>query len=306
MNQMRLLPLFASLSVALAGPASAQVKPANGSLRLHFAQGADWRPLAYETAKGDILFQAVVNDHPATVLLDNGTEKTVIDTGFATRAGIALGDASGAALVGANARLAARSTAALTMTAAHAFSIAGPLVAINLQPMSMALGLHVDAVLGSDMLDNFAIMIQPDQRKLSLAPSGSITVGTGATVVPMNDDHAIAVDIDGNRLDLNLDLGFNGAIRLTDAAWRKVFPSDPFQAGRSQTGADGVTRSTRFARADVEVGRIAARNVPVDSGYVTTGGAQGSVGNALLARATIVIDAKKRELILIPRSGATG
>jgi predicted aspartyl protease len=276
-----------------------------GKLMLHFTQGADWAPLSYEVVQGEILFQATVNGRPATVLLDNGTGRTVIDAGFARMVGVALSSSADAAVTGAATRMATQATGHMTLAAAHAFTITGSLVALDLKPMSAALGRQIDAVLGGDMLDNFAIMVQPAKRMLSLAPSGSISVKSDAIVVPIVDGNAVEAELNGRPVRVKVDLGFNGVIRLTDAAWQSTFPAGSVSAPGSQTTADGVTRITKAGHADLRIGRVKLRNVPVDSGYVSEG-ADGLLGNGFLLRGTSVLDVKKRQLMLVPRQPVTG
>jgi predicted aspartyl protease len=272
---------------------------------LHFAQGADWAPLPYEVVRGDILFQATINGRPATVLLDNGTARTVIDAGFARTAGIALSGSASRAVTGAATRMETQATDRVTLAAAHAFTITGSLVALDLKPMSAALGREVDAVLGGDMLDNFAVMIQPAKRTVSLAPSGSISVGADAIVVPIIDGNVVEAELNGQPVRLKVDLGFNGAIRLTNAAWQSTFAAGSVSTPGSQTTADGVTHVTQAARAELRIGRIRLRDVPTDSGY-SSDGADGLLGNGFLLRGTSVLDVKKRQLMLVPRQRASG
>ena len=299
---------LSAVAICIAGIAGAQTIPAPGlvpqaegrPLMLHFAQGREWAPVPYEAVKGDILFQATVNGRPASVLLDNGTERTLVDAGFAQRLGIGLRAFTGQAVTGASTRLAMSGTDTVTMEAPHAFTIKGPLVAIDLTPMSTALGRRVDAVLGADMLDHFAVMIQPGKRLLSLAASGNITGQAGTVVVPLIEGNLIEAEINGQPVRLRVDLGFNGVIRLTDAAWQRAFPAGSTGAG-SQTTADGVTRITRSGRAELRIGDVRARNVAVDSGYAPDGASQGLLGNGFLSRGTSVLDVKKKQLMLVPR-----
>lgn len=83
----------------LAGIASLQAVPQASSseaqgqtFSIHLVQGDGWAPLPYETVRGVILVQATLFGQPATVLLDNGTDRTVVDAGLARRAGIELRD----------------------------------------------------------------------------------------------------------------------------------------------------------------------------------------------------------------------
>lgn len=297
------------LIVGMDGPARAEAQsipvphvpaPADGtSSVLHFVQGADLAPLPYQAARGIILFRATVNGLPATVMLDNGTGRTLIDTGFARRAGIGLHAAGSRAVTGAASRLATSGTDPVTLAAEHAFVLKGPVAAIDLGPVSAALGTPVDAVLGMDVLDHAAVMIQPAKRQLSLAASGSIGGGVGVDL-PIVDGNGIAAEVNGRTVKLKLDLGSAGAIRLTDVAWHRVLPSGAPTESSDMTSADGVTRSTLRGRAPVRFGRLSAQNVAIDSGYVATGGMDGLIGTRFLTSMTVLIDWGKARLSFYP------
>jgi predicted aspartyl protease len=304
MSLVRRLP---ALALWIGGVVGGQGLPAPAlaqSLTLHFETGAGWAALSYESVRGEILFQATVNGRPATVLLDNGTDRTVIDTSFARRNGIELRDASARAVTGAGTSRATRIADNVTLAAPHAFSVAGSLTALDLQPMAEALGRRVDVILGADMLDHFAIMIQPAKRLLSLAPSGSITAGDEGIVVPLLDGNKVEAEIDDHKVRLKVDLGFNGVVRLTDAAWRQAFPNIEAGVAGSQTTADGAVRATRSARAALRLGRVLARAVPIDSGHVADGSYDGLLGTGFLARGTTVLDRKMGRLTLVAHQPA--
>ena len=267
-------------------------------MRLHFVEGKDWAPLTYESSQGLILFQAMINGQPATVLLDNGADRTTLDVNFVRRLGVTLRPLSGQAVTGSAARLMMSGTGSVTFEAPSAFVITGPLVAIDLKPVSTALSRRVDAVLGRDMLDNFAIMIEPNRRKLSLVPSGGIAGGTSSMVVPL-DGASIDAEINGKAVKLKIDLGFSGAVRLTDAAWKRVVPYGGPNFAGSQTTADGIERQTSALKADLLLGRLVARGIIVHSGYEPADAVDGILGQEFLSRGTFVVDVGKHQLLLV-------
>lgn len=292
------------LLAALGAPCSAQVPataPATASgQRLHFVEGKDWAPLPYESAHGEILFAAVIDDRPVTILLDNGTERTVIDRDFLRRAGIAVTQSPARAKTSGGDSLATGVTGRdLTLAAAKAFTLTGTFATIDLQPISIALGRRVDAILGADVLDHFAIMVQPQTKQLSLAPSGSIKASAGSVVLPLQPGGTVVAQIDGQPAVLKVDYGFSGVVRLTDTRWRALFPEGGGEIS-TQTGANGVERQTNARRATLALGRLTAREVPVENGYRTDRPVDGLVGNGLLGRVTSVLDMQRATLILVP------
>lgn len=217
-----------AISLALAGAANVQtVSPVAGAeareqtFVVHLAQGNAWAPLPYEQVKGVVLLHAVVLGQPATVLLDNGTDRTVIDAGFAQRAGVAIRTSRLGAIAGQS-RLSVQLADGVTLTLPHTLTAQGQMPTVNLTPMSAALGQPIAAVIGGDLLNRVAVMVRPGKRQVAIVRSGGITPGTGAVVIPVENGNQIKAEINGKPAVLKIDLGASGAIRLTDNAFDRV------------------------------------------------------------------------------------
>ena len=158
----------------------------------------------------------MVFGHPATVLLDNGTDRTVADAGFAQRAGIALRNSSLAASTGQS-RFAVQLVEEASLTLPHTLTAQGEIPAIDLARMSRALGRPIAPVIGGDLLNRVAVMVRPSKQRLAIVGSGGITPGAGAAVIPVENGNQVKAEIDGKLVHLKIDLGFRGAIRLNDS-----------------------------------------------------------------------------------------
>ncbi|KTF68261.1 aspartyl protease family protein [Sphingomonas sp. HT-1] len=274
---------------------------AAAALRLRLADPADRAPMAYDTARNNILFQATINGRPATVLLDNGADQTLVDRGFAERAGIGLRASARRVVTSAMTQVATATTDPVTLEATRSFRVHGAMVALDLRPVEKALGRQVDAVLGSDVLDHFAVLIDPRSRRLSFHQGGSAKPMPGTTVLPIAAGSIVAAELNEQKVGLRIDLGYSGVIRLSDAAWRRVVPAGSPTRDGSQTSADGTTRATRVGQAALRMGTVRIERVPVDSGYVPEGKASGLLGNGFLSRGPFILDLKGRQLLLLPQ-----
>ncbi|WP_213980022.1 aspartyl protease family protein [Sphingomonas sp. dw_22] len=302
-----------AILLSMAGTASAQTaKPpatvpdaGDRTITIRFPQDGTWTPVPYEQFRDEILFQATINGQPAMVLLDNDSQPTLIDQGFALKAGIRLGAETGHILTGASA-LSSRRTETVRLDVPHMVTVEGQLISTDLEPMSMALGRPIAAVLGKDVLDRVAMMVRPDEHRLSIIGSGGITAGAGAIVVPLMQGNRVDALVNGQTVALEVDFGFNGAVRLSDVAWRRVFPAGtPIEAG-TRTTADGIVQATQKARAGLRIGGASARAVPIDSGYAESTGADGLLGNGFFSRGITILDVQKKQLVLIPLGRGAG
>lgn len=272
---------------------------------IRLVAGRDWAPQSMEIVKGLILFQGRLNGRPATILLDNGTGRTIVDTTFARQAGIPIGEPMGDALTGTT-RIATFRIGPTVLDVPHAFTMTGELVSFDLRPMSQALGRQVDAVLGVDATNVMAVMIQPDRKQLSLVSSGSIKLdGPDVVRLPLLTGNQIEAAINGHKVRLLVDFGYSGAVRLSDAAWKQAMGGSGVRgAGQNSIMADGTALKSRAAPGTLNIGRLASGNAPIASGYVPVGASDGLLGTGFFLKGTSVVDGPARQVMLIVRREA--
>lgn len=116
------LSLVVSLAVASPVHAQAVARVSRDVYQIRFVQGPGWAPLPFDLVNNNVIFKARINGQPATILLDNGTVKTLVDRGFATRAGITLTGPGGNAMIGHTALPTAR-TSNVVLELPHALTI---------------------------------------------------------------------------------------------------------------------------------------------------------------------------------------
>ncbi|WP_066483769.1 MULTISPECIES: aspartyl protease family protein [unclassified Sphingomonas] len=288
-------------------PRVADAMPDDSSkLFVRFARREAFAAVPVEFVKGLILFQARINGKQVTVLLDNGTQRTVIDTAFAQGAGIELGRKAGDAFTGVS-RISTRLAGPVTFEVPGALTIDGEVLAFDLGPISKAVGRPVHAVLGGDALHRMAFVVQPEKRELSIVPSGSIRLeGPDVVRIPIGADAHVEALINGKPVRMAIDFGHTGVAAVTDEAWGRVFGPNVVEIGRTTyTLADGEVRASRIARADLKLGALTAQNVRILSGFISTKPRDGILGTDLFLHGTAVMDVPRGEMILlVPRQQA--
>jgi predicted aspartyl protease len=284
----------------VAASAAAQEAAGTATLRLRLPDPAERRWVIVETTDRYILFPATINGRAATVLLDNGADRTLIDRRAAPRLAVTMRDRGPAAVTSAMTMIETVATDAVTIEAPRAFRVEGPMVAADLSPIARALGRPVDVVLGRDVLGEVAVMIDPAAKRMAFHTGGSARAEAGTISVPVDDAAMVSATLNGKPVRLKLDLGFNGVVRLSDTAWRRVVPAGASTGTGSQTTADGRTRTTRTAFAALRVAAADVPRAPVLNGYVPAGNADGLLGNGFLSRGPIILDLKGRQLLLLP------
>jgi hypothetical protein len=282
----------------LSASAASQTTPAPvaqaETLRLTLAI-AEWQPLRFEAVHGVILVQATLNGRPATLLVDNGSARTLVDRAAAAQTGLRLSARPGGLQTG-TARMATQLAEGLALDIPHVLAIHGSLPAADLSGMSAALGRPIAGVLGGDVLNRLAVLIRPAESTIGLVASGGVNPSAKAPRIPVLAGRVTAV-VDGHPVRLAIDLGFNGAVRLTDAVWATL-PGAAVASDR--TDATGARSATQVKRASFALGNVTTPAVPVDSGFAGADGVDGLLGFGFFSHAVTAIDATRGWLVIEP------
>lgn len=286
--------LMLLLTASAAPQATPTVATKAETLRLTLAI-ADWKPLSFELVRGVILVQATLNGRPATLLVDNGSARTLVDGAAAAQAGLRLSARSGGLQTG-SARMTTQLADGLALDIPHVLAIHGSLPATDLSGMSAALGRPIAGVLGGDVLNRLAVLIRPTEKTIGLVASGGVNPPVSAPRIPVAAGQVTAM-IAGKPVRLAIDLGFNGAVRLTDEAWAAL-PGAAVASDR--TDATGVRHATQVKRAAFALGKVTTPELPVDSGFSGIGGADGLLGYGFFKQAITAIDVSRGWLVILP------
>jgi len=213
-------------------------------------------------ASGILLVNAKVNGKSARLLLDTGSERSCLDDGFAAELGLK--------------PIATRSIQRPYSTETGNVLRVGDLsvdssnirdvemIMIDLTPASKALGLHIDGILGSDILRRYRITLNFSTGSVKVdLNSHPPTNGFAVKLHAIDSRYFVHMTIQGAPMELLLDTGTNlssisqsGWIQLT----LKWMPTRLIDGVRSSGNSSG---SQLVCIPQMAIGRIAYHNFPV-------------------------------------------
>ncbi len=272
-------------------------------IRINFTQGAERKPVQFERIKGLIVFRARVQGKDVWAILDNLSDGSLLDSGFARAVGLPMSAPIGP-LRTQNGALERRWIDAVDVAIPGQISMATRLSATDLAFFKRATGRDISLIVGKELFDSLAFIIYHDDR-FEIVLSGSIKVSPGVEAIELGQAQGkplIPVKIDGADAALALDLGYNGEVTLSDAAWLRTGITGTSSRSILVGQTDGLLKlhqATVVRR--LSLGSITLSNVEITRGLSTEGeGADGLLGMTILSQFTVAIDVKARKLWLLP------
>jgi Aspartyl protease len=227
-------------------------------------------------------------------LLDSGAGVSVIDIAAARRVGLKLGDRQ--TVLGASGRSIAFRVEGFRAQAADV-AVDSSLLALDLSAPSAGCHRHIDGLLGADFLRDHIVQIDFAAQTLRLLRRDEVNP-EGCEALPLtrrNDTLCARVSVDGNAPEwLRLDTGCNTALE-----W--VVTGDKARNLCNTSGASNLA-SVRQIQTDVQLGglRIAAVKTGVHKQQMFAD-ETGLIGNGLLSRFIVIIDAAGQRCLLAKR-----
>ncbi|TPG19999.1 hypothetical protein EAH87_09285 [Sphingomonas koreensis] len=316
------LPLIAPVAALPHAPFPQASQP--GGRKMHITLSTDRvTPISMRRVKGAIILPAQIAGESVNVLFDNGSDSTLIDESFSKAHGMKVQRTGGKLNTGTSIMRAGTTDGVLVL--GGAVTISGQLMTADLSGVSRALDMPVAAILGSDALKAFVVVVNPDRGWIALGLPGQIDVNSHVStgkaamsnaeaakallpkltpaVVPFGPDFAVNAMINGAPVSLLIDYGHTGAITLRDDVWQRIIPADARTGKISMaTKADGqrVGGQSGTAR-DLELGTISAKDVPVTSQPFRKGWRyEGLLGLGILGSTTTILQMPKRQLWIFP------
>lgn len=295
------------LALAVSAPGWSRSQAANApaearhQLQITYVGSTEgWAPISFERYRNEIFFEATINGTKASVMLDNGVDSSMIDTGFAKRAGIRLGAAARSMATG-TAEVPGRYADDVRLDIPHHVSVSGPLIARDLEPLATIMGHPIDAVLGGDVVNTMAIGVIGSRHLLYLMPSGKIAPQEKSVTVPLVNGSEVEAAINGKPNRLYVDLGSNGAVDLSNESWLRSIPEGvAVRRGQSTNGEGAIRTELTAANNDVTIGGATAHGVTIGRAGTIPRGSDGLLGNAFLSHFDVVLDVQAGKLVLMP------
>lgn len=291
-------------------PSAPTQKPDTRKLTLNLAipPAAEAKPYPIEVVKGYILFRAKLAGQDAWVMLDNGAMPSVIDIGFAKAAGLRVESLEGTIRT-VHSVVPKRLARDITLSAPGLIEVrTDGMAAVDLGPLSQAVGRKIDGLFGLDLLGQLVLAVQARKGTFRLGISGALKIDPLVPRVPLVDGRPkVALKMGDATVVVTLDLGDNGMLTLTPEAWKRVAPQGATLSTGGSMGADGqpfnidkgvlpLVTLGRFTRKDVEV-----RVVPDDGGA----DGDGRLGVGFLRDCDFALDIKAGALWIIPYRRST-
>ena len=229
---------------------------------------------------------------PLNFLLDSGAGTTVLDLSAAKRIGIKLGRAENVQGVGGRA-------VAFRVddfeASANSVLIAGSVLALDLSGVSAGMHQRIDGLLGADFFQSRIVQIDYPAEKIRLFERGEVDVehSKALPLARRNDAMCVCVSVAGGKPKwLRVDTGCSGAVEWV--------LTDKVAASLGQTSIGATKASARYLWTDVAIAteRLSAVKVGLHERAIFPGEA-GLLGNGLLSRFVVTIDAAKSRLSLV-------
>lgn len=255
------------------------------------ARAATEIPFRY--ADGMIWVKATVagQSAPLNFLLDSGAGASVLDLGAARRLGVKLGRSE--SVQGVDGRAAAFRVNDFGATIG---SVSAPRSVLALDLSGVSAGVHqrIDGLLGADFFRGRIVQIDYAAQKIRLLERGELNLANAEVLrlARRNDAMCICISVAGQKADwMRVDTGCSAALQ-----W--VVSGGATRALR-ETSIGATSGNLRQIHTDVQLGstRLEAVRAGLHTRQIFSGEA-GLLGNGILSKFTVTIDAVKNQLVL--------
>jgi hypothetical protein len=307
--------LAATLSFRKAGFGQAS-PPAQPSYRFSSRNSSLNIPIEL-VANGLVFLRAKVNDHFGWFILDNASQGFTVDRDYARR--ISLSSSGSAAARGGGANAIEAQVIRDVQISLPGFELTHRnLIGIDLKALEPALGHEVDGIIGSRLFDDFVVVVDYEQRRMSVylpkeyKPSPqetSFAVQVDEHGFPFIEATIALPGLDPVSGSFLIDGGANtyADIYKPFADAHHIPPATMKLLDEPGTSTGGTTES-RDGRAErIEVGPYTIQNPPITfaqdtEGLMASKDYSGLIGAEFLERFTVVFDNPRRRIYLTPNS----
>jgi hypothetical protein len=225
-------------------------------------------------------------------VVDTGAASSCIDLAAARRLGMRFGAALNVACVGG--RTTGRRCGGFQATVGG-MRLPGELIALDLSGPAAGCSEKIDGLIGADFFRGKVVRI--DYARGTLSREAGLASGNGMRLRFSNGVMCAPVAVNGGEIRwARLDTGCTEAL-----FWCKGVDNDGSVGGARSVALASFTGGA--IRADITVGRINLRGVPVKlRGREIFPGEAGLLGNAALSKFRVTIDGINRQLVLEPAS----
>lgn len=265
---------------------------------IDFARGPERRPVALDIVNNIPMFRARIDGEDVWTVLDNHADDSLIDANFARQHGFEFG-APISPLRTPTGSVERRRVHDVPVEIPGQMRFIAPFSAVDLSFPTRAAGRSITLVLGKEYFENLALLIRANS--LSFGPSGSLRASAKAPFVDLlNDGPQVQLQIGQARLVLTIDLGFNGELSLSQAAWSELGLLDRPLFTKRTANLDGRAYDSKHTKVShVVIGPVVANDVDVSLDPMLPRDGDGRIGFGFLDRFDFALDVRAGKLWLM-------
>lgn len=257
------------------------------------------RPSPADLSRGIILVKGTVNGKAGWIIVDTGTNRTVVNTAFLRRIGTAIEETDARVETGlTSSRAGAAKGAEFSVT--DQFRFTADLAAVDLSAIEQQLGRPVAGILGLDLLENIAFVVSRRRDEIMFAKSGAINPRRPTAQRFAVANGIVAGAVDGSPVRLKLDTGSNDELSLNPAIWDTLADPDAKTTPTTSTDAFGtVLRTKSIDEVELAIGTY-SRTLPATRRPTPDAQADGLLGFAFFESGSTLFDLGQNLIVYLP------
>jgi predicted aspartyl protease len=301
----RWLLLLATVIATPLGAAMAPPLPPPSPERLVLAQDTEAQWVPFELTPGNqIRFSMAIDGRPITAILDTGVTVSVLSHRFATDTGLKVQPGSQAIGVGGSVALGWANGQALTIGGLTRSG--GRMGVVDLPTNATGGAQPVDALIGRDLVDRYALDIDFAQRRFRLLPSGRLPF-TGETaplaIAPRQQLYVSELKIGSTDLrPIIIDTGDGATVTVSNEAWQSLPLTRPQSTTTLSYSVGGPVTTELLVLPAVSVGGTtlhdAEARIEPEGGFSAQMGVAGRIGLGFLQHYRVLLDPRAGRMVL--------
>lgn len=301
----RWLLLLAILAATPLGAAMAPPLLPASPERLILARDAETQWVPFELTPGNqIKFAMAIDGRPITAILDTGVTISVLSHRFATANGLKVVPGSHAIGVGGSVPLGWADGRSLTIGGLTRSG--GRLGVVDLPINAIGGDDPVDALIGRDLVDRYALDLDFAQRRFRLLPSGRLPfLGESAplAIAPHQQLYVSEMKIgSANLRPVVIDTGDGATVTVSNEAWRSLSLARLQSTTTLSYSVGGPITTELLVLPSVSVGGATLRNaearIEPDGGFSARMGVAGRIGLGFLQHYRVLLDPLAGRMVL--------
>ncbi len=257
------------------------------------------RPSPVDLSRGIILVKGSVNGKAGWIIVDTGTNRTIVNTAFLRRIGTGIDESD--ARVETGLTLSGAGTAkGAEFAVTDQFRFNADLNAVDLSAIEQQLGRPVAGILGLDLLENIAFVVSRRRDGIMFAKSGAINSSRTTAQRFTVAKGIVAAAVDGSPVRLKLDTGSNDELSLNPSIWDTLADPDAKTTPTTLTDAFGtVLQIKSIDDVRLAIGKY-SRTLPATRRPTPDAQADGLLGFAFFGSGSILFDLGWNLIVYLP------